>query len=83
MSGKRQRTPSKAATPEPPPKPSASPAMWDLVVKDMRARDAFGLRKYGQRLAAHDGRDALADAYQEALDLAVYLRKALFERDGR
>lgn len=57
--------------------------MWDLVMADMQARDAMGAAKYGQRLAAHDGRDALRDAYQEALDLAVYLRKAMYERDGR
>lgn len=70
--------------PEPMPKPSPdSPAMWDLVMADMRARDRMGTVKYGQRLAAHDGRDALRDAYQEALDLAVYLRKAMYERDGR
>jgi hypothetical protein len=56
--------------------------MWDLVMEDFKARDRFGTRKHGQRLAAHDGRDALRDAYQEALDLAVYLRKALYERDG-
>jgi hypothetical protein len=67
----------------PAPKPAAGPAVWDLVVSDMQARDRFGETKYGQRLVAHDGRDPLKDAYQEALDLAVYLRKALLERDGR
>jgi hypothetical protein len=70
--------------PEPVPTPSPkSPAMWDLVMEDFQARDRFGTRKHGQRLAAHDGRDALKDAYQEALDLAVYLRKALYERDRK
>lgn len=39
--------------------------------------------KYGQRLTPDDGRDSLRDAYHEALELAVYLRKALYERDGR
>lgn len=69
---------------EPPPRPSPeSPAMWELVVSDMQSRDRWGTTKHGQRLAAHDGRDALRDAYQEALDLAVYLRKAMYERDGR
>jgi hypothetical protein len=34
-------------------------------------------------LQAHNGRDALLDAYQEALDLAIYLRQALAERDGK
>lgn len=57
-------------------------AIWDLVVDDMRARDAFGAQKYGSRLMADDGRNSLRDAYEEVLDLAVYLRKALAEREG-
>jgi hypothetical protein len=72
-----------AVTPEPEPQTNDRPAVWGLVVDDMRARDAMGAAKYGTRLQPHNGRDALADAYQEALDLAVYLRQALFERDGR
>lgn len=67
--------------PEPPPSANASPAIWDLVIADMRERDANGLRKYGTRLQANNGRDALVDAYQEALDLAVYLRQAIAERE--
>lgn len=66
--------------PEPNPLPSSGPAIWDLVIEDMRERDATGTRKYGRRLSDNDGRDALVDAYQEALDLAVYLRKAIEER---
>lgn len=31
-------------------------------------------------LQAHNGRDPLVDAYQEALDLVVYLRQAIEER---
>jgi hypothetical protein len=69
--------------PEPAPNPSAAPAAWDLVLKDIADRDQFGVSKYGQRLTPGDGRDSLIDAYQEALDLLVYLRKALYERDGR
>jgi hypothetical protein len=70
-------------TPEPPPVPNEKPAVWDLVMADMRARDAEGRRKYGTPLQPHNGRDVLVDAYQEALDLAVYLRQALYERDGK
>ena len=66
--------------PEPPPAPNDGPSMWDLVVSDMRARDEFGRRKYGTTLQADNGRDPLVDAYQEALDLAVYLRQAIEER---
>src|SRR5438094_7468373 len=55
--------------------------VWDLVIQDMQARDAEGTRRYGTALRTHNGRDALVDAYQEALDLVVYLRQALVERE--
>ena len=55
--------------------------IWDHVVDDMKARDQFGFRKYGRHLELNDGRDTLRDAYEEALDLAVYLKKAIMERD--
>lgn len=53
--------------------------VWDLVVEDMRARDALGRVRYGAPLQAFNGRDQLVDAYQEVLDLAVYLRAAIEE----
>jgi hypothetical protein len=68
---------------EPPPVQNEKPAVWSLVMADMRARDEFGRAKYGTPLQPHNGRDWLADAYQEALDLCVYLRQGLFERDGK
>ena len=40
----------------------------------------MGEAEYGERLKPHNGRDALLDAYQEALDLAMYLRQAIAER---
>ena len=67
---------------QPPPIRNHNPALWDLVVADMQQRDQFGVAKYGTRLQGKNGRDFLADAYQEALDLVVYLRGALWERDG-
>lgn len=57
-----------------------SSAVWELVIEDMKARDAFGRSKYGTPLQAGNGRDALQDAYEEALNLAVYLRQAIEER---
>lgn len=69
----------------PPPKKSAakkSPAIWDLVTSDILNRDSIGLKTYGTRLHAFNGRDALWDAYEEALDLVVYLRQAIYERDN-
>jgi len=68
------------SAPEPDPTPNDSTPIWDLVIADMRERDAEGRRKYGTRLQAGNGRDPLVDAYQEALDLAVYLRQAIEER---
>lgn len=65
------------------PVKNSHPAVWDLVMADMKARDDFGASKYGTRLQPHNGRDGLIDAYQEALDLCVYLRLVIFERDGK
>lgn len=66
--------------PEPPPLSNDSVPIWDLVIADMRERDMTGRSKYGTPLQANNGRDALVDAYQEALDLVVYLRQAIEER---
>lgn len=68
---------------QPDPKQSTHPAVWGLVMKDMVDRDQTGRERYGVPLQGHNGRDALVDAYQEALDLAVYLRQAIYERDGK
>ncbi len=67
-------------TPEPPPNHVDGPAVWDLVLADIAERDKVGEAKYGVRLTPGDGRDSLVDAYQEALDLVVYLRKDIEER---
>lgn len=66
-------------THERPPQPSDHPAAWDLVLTDIRERDAIGQSKYGVRLTPFNGRNSLKDAYQEALDLTVYLRAAVYE----
>ena len=67
---------------QPAPKPNDKPAVWSLVMKDMVDRDIFGAEKYRTRLQPWNGRDFLVDAYQEALDLCVYLRGAIYERDS-
>ena len=68
---------------QPAPKPNDKPAVWPLVIEDMKARDAVGRERYGVPLQPGNGRDNLVDAYAEALDLCVYLRAAIYERDGR
>ena len=69
-------------TPEPPVTANEHPAVWSLVIRDMADRDVFGANKYGTRLQPSNGRKTLNDAYQEALDLVVYLRQEIYERDG-
>lgn len=61
--------------------PNQEVCVWDLVQADMQERDEMGERKHKVRLQPFNGRDCLVDAYQEALDLVVYLRQAIYERD--
>lgn len=67
---------------EPAPVPNDGPSVHDLVVEAVLSRKAFGLAKYGTPLQPGNGRDALRDAFEEALDLCCYLAQALAERDG-
>ncbi len=71
------------SVPQPAPVKNDNPSCHDLVIADMMDRKDFGLRKYGTILQADNGRDFLIDSYQEVLDLAGYLRGAIFERDGK
>lgn len=66
----------------PPPQANDRPPVWEAVIKDMQARDYVGRERYGVPLQAFNGRDALLDAYEEALDLAVYLKQAIQEREA-
>ena len=68
---------------QPAPQANDNPAVWPMVIEDMAARDAVGRERYGVPLQAHNGRDMLRDAYEEALDLCCYLRGAMYERDGK
>lgn len=56
----------------------ASPAI-SVVRAGLAERKQLGLERYGTVLQAGNGRDALVDAFQESLDLVVYLRTALTE----
>ena len=68
---------------QPPPVANVLPAVWDLVIAEMKARDRVGCERYGVPLQPHNGRDALVDMYQELLDAVVYCRQMLYERNGR
>lgn len=51
------------------------------VMVDLMERMELGIKTYGEALRPNNGRDALQDAYEEALDLACYLKQAMIERD--
>jgi len=68
----------KASTNQPKPKAGKIPIL-PLVMLDLQARSDMGKKKYGTRLFTKNGRSALWDAYQEALDLVMYLRQEIEE----
>jgi hypothetical protein len=65
---------------QPLPAVNDSPDIQSMVVADIIQRRQVGIERYGTALQAHNGRDMLRDAYEEALDLAIYLRGCLEER---
>lgn len=50
-----------------------------LVAADIDARARVGEAKYGERLRAFNGRNALLDLYQEVLDIIMYSRQVIAE----
>ena len=66
---------------QPDPTDGHGPDIVDLVQKNLDERRKKGIESYGRPLRAGNGRDALWDAYEEALDLACYLRQAIEERN--
>lgn len=85
MSDQAQFGDNKGHTDSTQPKPVrsvSSQSVTDAVVADMHARRETGTRKYGVELLSFNGRDAILEAYQESLDLTMYLKQALMERDA-
>lgn len=65
---------------EPPPIPNEGKAIQELVAADILQRMQHGIEKYGTPVQAFNGRVPLIDAYQEAMDLVIYLRQAIEEQ---
>jgi len=65
---------------QPDPIKNNNPAIVDLVVEDLKKRKELGLERYGVALQAHNGRNAILDAYEEAQDLVIYLKQVLEEQ---
>lgn len=66
---------------QPLPVKNGHPIVSNLLINDLWDRVQKGTQTYGTPLQPHNGRDALWDAYEEAIDLCLYLRQAIFERD--
>ena len=71
---------SKASEHQPDPKPG-NQKVADFVLADIKERVDAGYKKYGTFLETNNGRDPLWDAYQEAIDMVMYLRQAILERE--
>jgi len=54
-----------------------------FVMEDLKKRALMGKRKYHRYLETFNGRNALIDAYQEALDLVMYLKQQLLEMEKK
>lgn len=67
---------------QPMPKASYAPIAHRMVQDDLERRLEVGIQRYGQPLQAFNGRNSLRDAYEEVLDLAVYLRNAIYEQEN-
>lgn len=57
-----------------------SKSSWEMVIEDMFVRNKFGKEKYGVELTPSTTEDMLQHAYEEALDLAVYLKTEIIKR---
>lgn len=71
----------KAVSEQPDPNGDGEVVLFELI-KDLEDRAEFGKDKYGTYLRTDDGRDTFTDAYQEALDLVMYLKKLQMEIDN-
>lgn len=65
---------------QPDPIKNNNPVIHELLIKLIRQRLDFGIKKYGVALQAFNGRRSLQDALDEILDLAVYTLQEIEER---
>ena len=64
---------------QPLPTGNDRPVMHEVVIEELRKRLEVGIRRYGQPLQPFNGRDAAQDAFEEVLDLSVYLAQVRYE----
>jgi len=69
-----------ASQQQPTPKTNEHRPIIEYVMQDLRKRAEVGKERYGTYLQPNNGRDALLDAYEEALDQTMYLKQEIIER---
>jgi len=52
---------------------------YSELIPAIKARKEFGIEKYGVALQPNNGRPRWIDAWQEILDLIIYLKKEMIE----
>jgi hypothetical protein len=52
---------------------------YKLLINDILERAELGKQRYGEYLTSFNNRDSMIDAYQEILDLVIYIRTFLSE----
>lgn len=65
---------------QPRPRVNGERFIQHMVIDDMHRRLEHGVTTYGTGLQVGNGRSAEQDAYEEALDLTVYLRQVVETR---
>lgn len=68
------------STDQPLPIPNGRKPIVDQCIEDvLPPRKEHGIAKYGQALQAFNGRDPVQDAFEESVDLMLYLKQILEE----
>lgn len=67
---------------QPLPTKNDQPDIQSLVILDIEERRRVGISRYGTALQPFNGRDVILDAYEEAMDLCMYLKQMMVERDS-
>ena len=62
------------------PVASDSPPMHDVAAMLLESRKQLGIKRYGKALQAFNGRDAVQDVLEEALDSAAYAAQLAWEQ---
>ena len=54
---------------------------WKYVIKDMKKRNKFGIKKYKIPLNTTTKKDMIQEHYEELLDSIVYIKTYLLQKE--